>query len=119
MRLLLDEHIDRTVAERLRARDFDVVAVTEQPDLIQARDRELLERASADRRAIVTYDVADFRVAVRERAADERVHCGVVLLNPRRFPQGKRHIGVMVTALADLLEEMRAEDALADRELWL
>ncbi len=33
-------------------------------------------------------------------------------------PQGKRHTGVMITALADLLEEMRAEDAPADRELW-
>ncbi|MDQ3096655.1 MAG: DUF5615 family PIN-like protein [Chloroflexota bacterium] len=119
MRLLLDEHIDRTVAERLRSEGFDVVAVTERPDLIEAGDRELLEQAAADRRAIVTYDVADFRIAARERVSDELIHSGVILLNPRRFPQGKRHIGGMVAALAALLEELRADDALIDRERWL
>ena len=119
MKLLLDEHIDRTVAERLRSEGFDVVAVTERPDLIEAGDRELLEHAAADRRAIVTYDVADFRVATRERAADEQVHFGVILLNPRRLHQGKRHIGAMIVALAALLGELQAEDALIDRERWL
>lgn len=119
MRLLLDEHIDRTVAERLRSDGFDVVAVTERPDLIEAGDRELLEHATADRRAIVTYDAADFRIAIRERTTDELIHFGVVLLNPRRFPQGKRHIGGMIVALAALLGELHADDALIDRERWL
>ena len=119
MRLLLDEHIDRTVAERLRSEGFDVVAVTERPDLIEAGDRELVEQATADRRAIVTYDIADFRIATRERATDEQIHFGVILLNPRRFPPGKRHIGGMIAALGALLRDLRADDALIDRERWL
>lgn len=119
MRLLLDEHIDRTVAEHLRSEGFDVVAVTERPDLVEASDRELFEHAAADRRAIVTYDVADFRIATRERTTEALTHFGVILLNPRRFPQGKRHIGVMIAALAASLGELGADDALIDRERWL
>jgi len=43
----------------------------------------------------------------------------VILLNPRRFPPGKRHIGGMIAALGALRRELRADDALIDRERWL
>ncbi len=119
MRLLLDEHIDKAVAAQLRARGFDVVAVSESESLLGSADADLLEHAFRDRRAILTYDAADFRVATMRRASDEQGHFGIVLLSVRRFPQGKRHIGALVSVVAGLLEEMPAEDALEDRELWL
>lgn len=119
MRLLLDEHIDRSVASRLRARGFDVLAVTEDAHLVRASDAQLLAHATGDRRALVTYDVVDFRVLTSARVASEESHFGVILLNARRFPQGKRYIGALVSALEDLLVGEAAEDALADRVIWL
>lgn len=117
MRSLLDEHVDRVVAEQLRRRGHDVTAVTEEARLVGASDRELLEHAVAQRRAVVTYDIDDFRVAIAERAVDGRPHFGVVFLSPRRFPQGKRHVGALITALDAFLSE-HADDDTQDREWW-
>lgn len=119
MRLLLDEHVDKTVAARLRARGFDVVAVTEGKQLVGGSDRQVLERAVDDRRAVVTYNVRDLRVLTAERLLDEEHHFGVILLNEHRFPQGKRYVGALIEALATLLEQMPADDRLPDREIWL
>ncbi len=119
MRLLLDEHADKAVAQALRAESFDVVAVTEDPTLLAIHDHLLLVRALEDRRALVTYDVVDFRRAALDRLSIEEHHPGIVLLTRRRFPQGKRHNGALIAALRRLLEEMPADDALVDREWWL
>ncbi len=120
MRLLLDEHIDKSVASELRSRGLDVVAVTEDQSLVRWDDTRLLAHAFRDRRAIVTYDVADFRSVTRERSAiDEEGHFGVILLHPRRFRQGKRYTGALIAALEQLLTELVADDALVDREVWL
>lgn len=43
MKLLLDEQISGKVAERLRGRGHDVVAVTDEPDLRGMRDPDLFE----------------------------------------------------------------------------
>lgn len=119
MRLLLDEHIDKAIADALRAEGFDIVAVTEDPTLVRLSDGTLLDRAMQDRRAVVTYDVADFRRVALERLSTEEHHYGVVLLTRRRFPHGKRHNGALIAALRRLLEEMPTDDVLADREWWL
>lgn len=119
MRLLLDEHIDPVVAERLRERGYDVSAVGERAALLGAADEEqLFKVAFAERRALVTYDIADFRVRARERIIDEEHHFGVVLLDPASFPQGERYLGRLMSALEALLTAMSAEDALFDREWW-
>lgn len=44
MRLLLNEHYRREIAQQLRARGHDVVAVDERDDLRGLTDAELLER---------------------------------------------------------------------------
>lgn len=119
MRLLLDEHVDKAIAEALRAQGFDVVAVTEDPTLVKLSDDALLVRALEDRRAVLTYDVVDFRRAAVDRLSSEEHHHGIVLVTRRRFPHGKRHAGALIAALRRLLEEMPAEDALVDREWWL
>ena len=118
MRLLLDEHIDPVVAERLRTRGHDVIAVTERAALVGADDGTLFDVAFDERRAIVTYDIAGFRTLARARMDAETHHFGAVLLDPESFPQGKRYVGKLIAALQGLLESMPAEDALYDRERW-
>lgn len=99
-------------------RGHDVVAVTERSTLVGVDDAGLFELALRERRAIVTYDIADFRLLASERALQEMHHFGVVLLDPGSFLQGERYVGRLITALQALLESMPAEDALYDRERW-
>lgn len=96
-----------------------MLAVTEDPELVGAQDDRLLERAAAERRAVVTYDVVDFRPLGLSWAQEERSHFGLVRLSPKKHPQAARYMGAVVSALVDLLEAMPADDALADREHWL
>lgn len=119
MRLLLDEHVDKAVAAELRSRGFDVIAVTENEQLLGVSDDLLLAHAHDGRRAVVTYDVADFRILANERLLNEEHHRGLVLVNRRRFRHGKEYVGALIEALAGLLAQLPADDALADRELWL
>lgn len=86
MRLLLDEQISVKVAERLRARDHDVIAVTEDPTLRGMSDPELFAAAQVQERAIVTYNRDDFLALVDEYAQRGQAHNGVVIVNPRRIP---------------------------------
>jgi len=118
LRLLLDEHVDPRIAERLRERGHDVVAVTQRSDLLGATDEDLFEIAVEERRAVVTYDLAGFRALATEQIIEEGHHFGVVLLHPEPFPQGERYLGGLISALDALLTAMPAEDALLDREWW-
>jgi hypothetical protein len=61
--LLLDEHYSEVIAEQLRHRGHDVVAVTEYWDVVGLADVELFLLMAAERRAIVTENWSDFRRA--------------------------------------------------------
>jgi predicted nuclease of predicted toxin-antitoxin system len=103
VKLLLDEIISAVVAERLRGRGRDVEAVTERRELRGLTDRDLFEYAQGAERSVVTYNRDDFLELDRLYRAGNRPHCGVVILNPRRFPQGPASIGPLVTSLDRLI----------------
>jgi Domain of unknown function (DUF5615) len=119
LRLLLDEHYSPKVAEALRARGHDVVAVAERAELRRAGDREVWTRAVAESRAVVTEDAADFNALIREAAAAGEHHFGVVFTSRRSMPRSSRTIGLYVERLDALLRERPAVDALADQVEWL
>jgi hypothetical protein len=119
VRLLLDEHYSPKIAIELRERGYDVASVTERDDLRGLGDRELWSLASAEGRALMTENVADFMPLVREAAAQGERHFGVVFTSPRSLPRGPRTIGVYVERLDALLRDCAADDALADQVLWL
>ena len=76
VKLLLDENISPKVGEMLRAQDgVDAVHVRER-GLLQAPDRDVLERAYAEDRVLVTKNVEDF--VKLARACD--LHPGILLL---------------------------------------
>ncbi|CAA9496953.1 MAG: hypothetical protein AVDCRST_MAG45-1063 [uncultured Solirubrobacterales bacterium] len=103
MNLLLDEMLSAVIAEQLRIRDHDAAAVDERADLRGLADIDLFERAQVEERAVVTYDRDDFLTLDRRYRDHGRDHHGIVIVNPRRFPQGAGTIGALVAALEALL----------------
>lgn len=99
MKLLLDELISAVVAEQLRGGGRDVEAVSERRQLRGLTDRDLFEYAQSGERSLVTYNRDDFLELDRVYRGENRAHCGIVILNPRRFPQGPASIGPLVASL--------------------
>ncbi len=104
MKLLLDEMLSTRIAEQLRDRAHDVVAVDGSSDLRGLADPDLFARAQEQQRAIVTYNRDDFLVLDRQYRSRERGHHGIVILHPRRFPQGAVSIGRLVASLSRFIE---------------
>jgi hypothetical protein len=100
VRLLLDEMLSAAIAEQLRDRGHDAVAVDESPSLRGLPDPDLFEHAQRERRALVTYNRDDFLALDRDHRDRGREHNGIVILNPRRFRQSAATTGALVTALA-------------------
>jgi hypothetical protein len=119
LRLLLDEMYPAGIAEGLRARGHDAVAVVERPELRNLSDAEVFAAAQRERRAVVTENVADFVPITNAQDARGDAHHGLVLVHARKYPRGdRRSIGAMVTALDALASRYPADDPANMRE-WL
>jgi hypothetical protein len=103
VKLLLDEMISAVVAEQLRSSNRDVEAVSERRELRGLTDEDLFEYAQTTERAVVTYNRDDFLELDRRYRGENRRHRGIVILNPRRFPQGPASIGALVGSLDQLI----------------
>lgn len=117
MRLLLDEHISYRIAERLRARGHDAVALTEIHELRGLPDRAIFAWAVAEDRAIVTYDTG-FASVLQERIGAELALTDVIVVPERRFAGGDRGHGALLRALIALVDTTAA-DAARGRLIWL
>lgn len=105
------------IAQQLRQRGFDVVAVVERLDLRTQADEVIFATAQAEERAIVTENVPDFRRITTEAFQHGIVHRGLILSSNRRFPRGgPRLTGKFINALLELLDEV---DDLSGIERWL
>ena len=118
MRLLLDEQISHVIAEQLRRRGFDVLAVDERGDLRGADDARLLEWACSNGRAVVTNDAGDFSLAT-EWAQQGRAHWGLIFSADRRLSRARDDFGAYVRALETLLRQEPGDDGLKNRIVWL
>ena len=119
MRLLIDEMYPPAIAEQLRERGHDVVAVTEQAELRSFSDIALFALAQQEGRPVVTENIADF-VPIAD-AADQRgeTHYGLVLVDPAKYPRGAgRTVGRLVRALDELLTAHPAPEPTSARR-WL
>lgn len=110
MRLRLDEMVPVRVARTLRAEGFDVDSVAETAALRGLPDFEQLARATAEGRAMVTYDAADFLTLAARRAASGEAQDELILLRSVRFPQGE--LDRIVASLRELLADPGAISAL-------
>jgi|SRR5664279_1345668 hypothetical protein len=92
------------LAEQLRERDHDVIAVAERADLRGTPDEDLLAWAWTEDRALVTDNQRDFIPIHHRYVASGHDHKGLILTNNRRFPRGQpATTGKLVVALERLL----------------
>jgi uncharacterized protein with PIN domain len=117
MKLLLDEMLSPTIAQQLRAHGYDVIAVTESPDLRSLSDAEILAIAVEQRRCVVTRNISDFRRLTASMQRESISHSGLILIASTRFPEGSPHSrGRLIARILKLLESNRD---LTDAEVWL
>ena len=118
MRLALDHHYSRKIAEQLRERGFDVVACVER-EWQRLSDDALLSVCATERRALMTNNVADFVRLAREWQAQGRTHAGLVFTSDASLSRARSSIGVSVEALARLMVAHPGDDGFVDRVGWL
>ena len=81
MRLLLDADVSGpNVGRRLEHNGHDARALDQEPALEGLDDDEVLALATSEQRILVTHNVADFPRSLRDWAAAQRAHAGVILV---------------------------------------
>lgn len=122
MRLLLDEMIAAVVAEQLRDRGHDVVAVQDPPHahLRGIDDCVLLGCAHDERRAVVTDNVPDFFRCHQLRLSSGQRHHGLLLLTNDTFPHHRHELFVsQVIAALELALNASPQDDASSWIRWL
>lgn len=108
MNLLLDEMYPYAIAEQLRDRGHDVVAVGEREELRGTADSSVFACAQAEERALVTDDVGFLAIEAERRTRGE-THHGLILTTNKRFPRGEPGtVGRLVRALDRFLSREAA-----------
>lgn len=118
MRLVLDHHYPAAIGPLLRARGLDALHVSER-GWDRSSDAELLQTCALDRRALLTTNVVDFMVLVRDMQIDRMSHSGLIFTSDRQWPRTHDTAGRFVDALAELMEERPEEHALEGLIVWL
>jgi hypothetical protein len=90
LRLYMDEDAgEHAVAEGLRARRIDVLTTVE-AGRCGISDRNQLDFASSQRRAIYTFNVADFARLHKEHVSQGVDHYGIIVLPDQRYSVGEK-----------------------------
>ena len=103
--LLLDEMFSDTIAQQLRAKGHDVQAVVADPSLASLPDGQILARAAATGRALITANIKDFMPLDAQCRAAGQEHAGLILVSAKTFPQNRSYTSAVTSALAALLDE--------------
>jgi hypothetical protein len=88
--LLLDEMFSGLIAEQLRAKGHDVIAVVADPGLVGLSDDQILAHATRAGRALVTANIKDR---------------GLILVSAKTFPQDRNFAAALIGALSALLDQ--------------
>ena len=107
------------IGARLRRRGHEVISSAERDDLRGLSDEELLRAAGTDWRVVVARDVGDFSQLITRWRAEDRDHCGVILVSPRRFSASRAGVGPLVRALEMVLKAHPGKQDLVNTSLWL
>lgn len=105
--LLLDEMFSDIIAQQLRAKGHDVLAVVADPSLVALPDGQILARAAAAGRALVTANIKDFMPLDAQYRAAGQAHAGLILVSAKTFPQDRSYTDAVTAALVALLDQPR------------
>lgn len=107
------------IARELSARGHDVQSVAGHPEREALPDSEVPELARAERRAIVTNNVRDFRPLHADGVAPGGAgHFGMIFI-AGNYRRTKRDTGRIIAALEGKMAQYPDEEALANAEDWL
>lgn len=113
---MIDENLSPAIADALRDRGQDAVAVVHAASPGIA-DEEVLAIAVRDRRVLVTNNVRDFRLLIADATDQGQALCGVIYVSSSR----PRTVA-SVSGIADDLEALSLEnpgDILLTFEAWI
>ena len=105
VRLYFDRHIMARLAVDLRGRGFDVLT-TEEAGKDTATDEEQLAFATAENRAIFTFNIRDFAPLHEAWQAVGRPHAGIIVSQQL----GSREYGVLLQRMLRLLNQLTREE---------
>jgi Domain of unknown function (DUF5615) len=110
IKLYLDEDVDPLLARALLDRNIDCLA-TQETNNRGRSDRDQLVFATAQGRAILTFNVKDFMRLAREYAASGRHHSGIIVSNHIPFRELLRRTLFLL--------RKHAQSDFTDRLIWL
>ena len=117
MKALLNAHLSPRLAQALRERGHDVVALVERDDIPEsAPDSLVMEIAAAEGRAVVTNNIKDFRSIVANRIIRGEGHSGLLLI-PHTVMRTRAATAGLAEAIDGLFDRHQA--GIDDAELWL
>ena len=105
VRLYFDRHILARLAVDLRGRGYDVLT-TEEAGKDTVSDEEQLAFATAENRAILTFNIRDFAPLHEAWQAAQRPHAGIIV--SRQL--GSREYGLFLPRMLRLLNHFTAEE---------
>jgi predicted nuclease of predicted toxin-antitoxin system len=105
IRLYLDRHIMARLAVDLCGRGYDVLR-TEEAARDTASDEDQLAFATAENRAIVTFNIRDFAPLHEAWQTAGRPHGGIIVSQQL----GSRHYGVLLQRMLRLLNQFTADE---------
>jgi predicted nuclease of predicted toxin-antitoxin system len=105
VRLYLDRHVMTRLAVDLRGRGFEVLT-TEEAGNDTASDEEQLRFATAERLAILTFNIRDFAPLHEAWQAAGQAHAGIIVSQQL----GSRQYGLLLQRTLRLLNHFTAEE---------
>ena len=109
LRLYLDRHIMARLAADLRGRGYEVVR-TEEAGQDTATDEQQLAFATAEARAILTFNIRDFAPLHEQLQAAGRTHGGIIVSQQL----GSRQYGLLLGRMLRLLNHFTAEEMIGN-----
>ena len=97
--LVLDEMFAPKIAETLRGRGRQVVAVAERIDLRAMTDEQLFAWAAAQRCWVLTENVKDFRPVALRALEGGTTAPGLLFTSSRTFPRARKNPGPLIDAI--------------------
>jgi predicted nuclease of predicted toxin-antitoxin system len=105
VRLYFDRHIMTRLAIDLRGRGYEVLT-TEEAGKDTASDEEQLAFATAENRAILTFNIRDLAPLHEAWQAAARPHAGIIVSQQL----GSRQYGLLLARMLRLLNQFTAEE---------